>query len=142
MSEGKIIGLGGQELKSEEKLTEEQRLAEEQRKEQLELLKKKQEEAEAAYQQQIKELEEGRLDIGDPNAQDIVSRIQAIREVVTANIYISKREPQNIKNPETGETNRMNVPVSSFAMNLFEYSNLRQAQMLLLDRMMELIYKL
>jgi hypothetical protein len=103
---------------------------------------RKQKLAEEEYERQLAEIKAGRIDVGNPDAQDIIARIQAIRDTVTSNIVIPKRELQNVKNPTNGETERMNVPVSSFPINLFEYSQLRQPQMLLLDRMLELIYML
>ena len=140
--ESKIIGLGGQPLKSEEKIKEEQLSEEEAKAKQVEALKEKQRLAEEEYEKQLAEIKAGRIDVGNPDAQDIIKRIESIRETVTSNIMIPKRELQNVKNPTTGESDRMNVPVSSFPINLFEYSQLRQPQMLLLDRMLELIYML
>jgi esterase/lipase len=133
MSETKIIGLTGEEIKSQEKeQAEKARLAEE-------MLAKAKEQQEA-YEKQLKEIEEKRF----TNVEEKVEAIKTIETIMTAinsTTYIVDTELQNRKNAN-GESIRVSVPVRSFPVNTLESHGLRQEKAFLLDRALELLMKL
>jgi len=132
-----IINLNGNPIVSEQKQEEEKQKAAEE-------LLKYQEEQQAAIAEAMKKIEEGRIPLNESSVE-LVERIKAINDTLSLTTYGLKREPQNVEIPtETGtEKRRVNVPVNSFPMSLYdtfnEGANIRNT---LLDRLFDLVIKL
>jgi len=141
MEETQIIGLGGQPLKTEATITKEQEALEAEKAEAAAQLLAKQKEVENVYQQQLLEIKAGRIVLTE-SALDTISRIESLRSIVTMETWLTKRELQNIEIPGTTEKKRMPVPVSSMQVNMMEFMGLREPQMFILERIVELAYTL